>query len=103
MRPTAPPVKRCARLFTDRLTRTGVRAHARRMATRKPRAPLTRGAMIARLRRARGWTQQRLADEAGLSRQYIYQIESSRRDGSVRALESIADAIGVPLDDLRAA
>uniref|UniRef100_A0A6H2A5X4 Putative DNA binding, helix-turn-helix domain containing protein n=1 Tax=viral metagenome TaxID=1070528 RepID=A0A6H2A5X4_9ZZZZ len=59
--------------------------------------------MIARLRRARGWTQQRLADEAGLSRQYIYQIESSRRDGSVRALESIADAIGVPLDDLRAA
>lgn len=48
----------------------------------------------------RGLTQQELADLAGISKPYLSQIESGKRQGTVETLTAIAQAIDVPLDVL---
>ena len=53
------------------------------------------------LRTYRGHTQKELAERARLSRPYLTEIETGKKDGSVRALKSLADALGVSLDALR--
>ncbi len=47
------------------------------------------------LRKYRGFTQADLAREAGISRPYLTEIETGKKDGSVRAIKSIAEALGV--------
>ncbi len=51
-------------------------------------------------REHRGMTAVQLAGKAGLSQGFISQIENGRREGSVQVLKSIAEALGVDLDDL---
>lgn len=46
----------------------------------------------------RGLTQQELADRAGISKPYLSQIESGKRQGTVETLAAIARALDVPLD-----
>jgi DNA-binding XRE family transcriptional regulator len=48
----------------------------------------------------RGLTQQELADRAGISKPYLSQIESGKRQGTVETLGAIARALDVPLDVL---
>ena len=48
----------------------------------------------------RGLTQQELADRAGISKPYLSQIESGKRQGTVETLAAIARALEVPLDVL---
>lgn len=48
----------------------------------------------------RGLTQQELADRAGISKPYLSQIESGKRQGTVETLAAIARALDVPLDVL---
>jgi DNA-binding XRE family transcriptional regulator len=50
----------------------------------------------------RGLTQQELADRAGISKPYLSQIESGKRQGTVETLAAIARALEVPLDVLTA-
>ncbi|MEM6811455.1 MAG: helix-turn-helix transcriptional regulator [Pseudomonadota bacterium] len=50
------------------------------------------------LRKYRGMTQASLADAAGISRPYLTEIETGKKDGSVRALKSIAGALDVSLE-----
>lgn len=50
------------------------------------------------IRKYRGMTQQDLADSAGISRPYLTEIETGRKDGSIRALKSIAGALDVSLE-----
>lgn len=45
-------------------------------------------------------TQDALATAAGLSKPYLSQIETRKRDGSVDVLRALATALGVPLDAL---
>lgn len=52
------------------------------------------------LRKHRGMTQGDLAEAAGLSRPYLTEIETGRKDGSIRAMKAIAEALGVSLDTL---
>lgn len=54
------------------------------------------------LREYRGMTQSDLAQLAGLSRSYLTEIETGKKDGSVRALKSIADALNAPVGLLAA-
>ena len=55
---------------------------------------------IRRLRAERGWSQQRLADEAGLSRQTISAIENNPRHRvGVETQERLADAFGIPFGE----
>lgn len=50
---------------------------------------------IKSLRLARGWTQQDLADKAGLSRSQLAMIEAETRPANTLRLNAIADALGV--------
>lgn len=47
------------------------------------------------LRKYRGMTQTDLANKAGISRPYLTEIETGKKDGSIRAMRSLADALGV--------
>jgi len=45
-------------------------------------------------------TQDDLAAAAGLSRPYLTEIETGRKEGSIKSLKSIAKALNVPLEKL---
>lgn len=52
------------------------------------------------IRKYRGMTQDDLANAAGISRPYLTEIETGRKEGSIRSLKSIAKALNVPLEKL---
>ncbi len=52
------------------------------------------------IRKARKLTQKDLAEAAGISRPYLTEIETGKKDGSIRALKSISDALNVSLEML---
>jgi transcriptional regulator with XRE-family HTH domain len=55
------------------------------------------GLSMRALRRRRRWTQQRLADEVGVSRSVVARIEQGHGDRvTVRTLVSVAAALGEP-------
>ena len=47
------------------------------------------------LRKYRGMTQADLAEAANISRPYLTEIETGKKDGSIRAMRSLAEALGV--------
>jgi DNA-binding XRE family transcriptional regulator len=51
-------------------------------------------------REYRGLTQQQVADQAGISKSYLSQLESGQRNGTTEVLAAIAKALNVSLDDL---
>lgn len=55
---------------------------------------------VRRLRNARGWTQEDLADRVGLSARYVGQIERSQTSMSITVLGRLADALSVEAADL---
>ena len=58
------------------------------------------GKRIRQLRHDKGWSQEHLADEAGMHRTYMWGIEQGMRNPSVRHLVRVADALGVPIKAL---
>ena len=58
------------------------------------------GKRIRQLRHAKGWSQEYLADEAGMHRTYLWGIEQGLRNPSIRHLVQIADALGVAIATL---
>lgn len=54
---------------------------------------------LTRLRTDRGWSQQRLANEADVDKATVNQIERGRRSPNVETLEKLADALGVGVAD----
>jgi DNA-binding XRE family transcriptional regulator len=48
----------------------------------------------------RGFTQQQLADKAGISKPYLSQLESGKRAGTTEVLSAIALALEVTLEEL---
>jgi len=55
---------------------------------------------VRRLRKSKGWTQEKLAVRTGLHRTYIGSIERGERNVSLINVEKIADALGVPVETL---
>jgi transcriptional regulator with XRE-family HTH domain len=58
------------------------------------------GRKIRALRRAKGWSQQLLADHAELERAHLSRLEEGRREAGLRVLERIAIALDVEVEDL---
>ena len=58
------------------------------------------GKRVRALRTARAWSQERLAEEAGMHRTYMWGIEQGARNPSLRHLSALADALGIPLQTL---
>jgi transcriptional regulator with XRE-family HTH domain len=58
------------------------------------------GQHLRRLREARQWSMQELADVADLSKPTIYRIETARYSATLDVLVSLAQALEVPLAEL---
>ena len=58
------------------------------------------GKRIKLLRTAKGWNQQKLADEADLTQSAIAQFEKGERLPSTTALQSITGAFGISMESL---
>ena len=58
------------------------------------------GRKIRALRRAKGWSQQLLADHAELERAHLSRLEEGRREAGLRVLDRIAIALEVEVEDL---
>ncbi len=52
------------------------------------------------IRKYRDMTQQDLANDSGISRPYLTEIETGKKDGSIRAIKAIAQALEVNIGDL---
>lgn len=52
------------------------------------------------LRNQKGWTQQRLAHEAGITQATVSTLEAGRRQPNMDSLQKIAKALGVSIDGL---
>jgi transcriptional regulator with XRE-family HTH domain len=52
---------------------------------------------VRTLREAKGWSQERLAEEAGVHRTYLGGIERGLRNPSLRNIAKLARALGVSL------
>ncbi|MCI0457573.1 MAG: helix-turn-helix domain-containing protein [Gemmataceae bacterium] len=60
------------------------------------------GSRLVRLRSRRGWTQQQLANVAGLSRVQVARLETGVRGQAIRlhTLQRLAEALEVTLEEL---
>ena len=58
------------------------------------------GARIRELRKEKGWSQEKLALEAGLHRAYIGQIERGEKNIGLKNLEKIAKTLGLKLKNI---
>ena len=58
------------------------------------------GRQIQDARVSRGWSQQQLADAAGLDRTFISALEHGKQNISVGALKKLSDALGIGIPDL---
>jgi len=62
--------------------------------------PHTLGAHVRELRRERGWAQQELAARAGLSRNFVAQIERGESTPTVATVQRLASSLGVTAGEL---
>lgn len=58
------------------------------------------GMNFARLRRAKGFTQEQFAEKSGFTQQYVSGLERGRRNPTVVTLFHLASALGVEPSDL---
>ena len=58
------------------------------------------GARVRALREARDWSQEELADRAGLHRTYVSSVERGVRNPTVTVMARLASALGVSLAGL---
>lgn len=61
---------------------------------------LAAGREIARIRTARGISQERLAELAGLHRNYVGLVERGERNPTLKTLIAVAEALGVSLAEM---
>jgi transcriptional regulator with XRE-family HTH domain len=55
---------------------------------------------LKKLREDRGWTQEELAEKAGVSRAYLARLEIGRHDPPLSTLEKLAKALKVKVGKL---
>lgn len=55
---------------------------------------------LKRLRAQKGWSQERFADEAGIHRTYVSDLERAARNPSLTLLDRLAKPLGVSASEL---
>ena len=58
------------------------------------------GSAVRRLRETRGWSQEQLAEHAGLNRSYVGEIERGSAIASIVTVDKLARAFQVPIERL---
>ena len=53
------------------------------------------GELIAKLRKAKRFTQDQFAEATGLNRTHLYRLETGQQSMTLRTLKLVADALGV--------
>ena len=53
------------------------------------------GRNVRRAREAKGWSQERLAEESGFTQQYISGLENGRRNPTIVSIYEMAQALGL--------
>ena len=56
------------------------------------------GLRVVALRKMRGWSQQELADRAGLQRTHVGRIETGKYAVTLETIQAIAEALGMQVD-----
>lgn len=71
---------------------------------KEPQSPqhVALGQTIRELRDAKGWSQERLAEEAGMDRTYVSGVERGERNVSYTNLLRISATLGLRLSELQA-
>ncbi|SMB80332.1 transcriptional regulator, XRE family [Hymenobacter roseosalivarius DSM 11622] len=67
---------------------------------KKPASSLALGAHLRRLRKARGWSQQVLADVADVTKKTIYRLETGQTSPTLDVLVCLAEGLEMPLREL---
>ena len=67
---------------------------------RKPDVLTSLGARIRELRTARAWTQEMLAERAGITWRYVSAIERGTKGATIETLVGIAEAMDLGLSEL---
>jgi DNA-binding XRE family transcriptional regulator len=70
------------------------------MSRHAPEVRLSLGRALRRIRRERDLSQEALADRAGLSTNYVSEIERALKDASFATVVHLADALGMTLPEL---
>lgn len=70
------------------------------MQERERRCKMTQGERIARLRKMRNWTQEKLAEQAGIHSAHMSRIEKDKTRPKASTLAMIARALEVSTDEL---
>ena len=60
------------------------------------------GKNVRQLREAKGWSQEAFADEAGIHRTYVSDIERGARNPTITVVEKLATALRVTASELLA-
>jgi transcriptional regulator with XRE-family HTH domain len=58
------------------------------------------GRKVKRLRKAKGWTQEYLAEQTHISARYLIDIEHGRYGPSFEVLHNLSQAFNIPVQDL---
>jgi transcriptional regulator with XRE-family HTH domain len=58
------------------------------------------GQRIRALRKARGWRQLDLAEQAGINENYVSDLELGRKEACLRTLSTLARALDIKLEEL---
>ena len=58
------------------------------------------GANVRRLRKRAGYSQEAFADLSGIARSYMSEVEVGRRNPTLKVVQRIAEALGVPASTL---
>jgi transcriptional regulator with XRE-family HTH domain len=70
------------------------------MAPRNENARVRFGARVRELRSLKSWSQEELAERAGLHRNYVGGVERGERNVGLDNIAAIANALGVSVTDL---
>jgi transcriptional regulator with XRE-family HTH domain len=55
---------------------------------------------LEKFRKARGWSQRKLADQSGVSQTYISELEADKKQPTVFIAQKLALALDITLSDL---
>ncbi len=58
------------------------------------------GEKLRKLRKEQGFSQEELADRAGLHRTYVSSVERGERNVSLQTIDKLARALNLPIGDL---
>jgi transcriptional regulator with XRE-family HTH domain len=58
------------------------------------------GERLRELRKVRGWRQLDLAEQAGISENYVSELELGQKEVCLRTIDVLSKALGIPIEDI---